>query len=46
VKFVFDKIDLQNPAKKYLFCIKLVKEKYNCELPLLTLGDLHDYIIE
>ncbi|KAL5672671.1 hypothetical protein ACJX0J_016977, partial [Zea mays] len=28
VKFVFNKIDVQNPDKKYSFCIKLAGERY------------------
>uniref|UniRef100_A0A0A9G7D3 Kinetochore protein SPC25 n=1 Tax=Arundo donax TaxID=35708 RepID=A0A0A9G7D3_ARUDO len=29
VKFVFNKIDMQNPDKECTFCIKLTKERYN-----------------
>ncbi|KAF8725636.1 hypothetical protein HU200_020178 [Digitaria exilis] len=29
VKFVFNKIDLQNPEKEYSFCINFDKDKYN-----------------
>lgn len=34
VKFVFNKIDMQSPDKEYSFCIKLTKERYNCELQI------------
>jgi kinetochore protein Spc25 len=29
VKFVFSKIDIQNPDNEYSFCIKLNKDRYN-----------------
>lgn len=29
---MFNKIDVQSPEKEYSFCVKLVEERYICEL--------------
>ena len=47
VRFVFSKIDMQSPDKEYSFCIKLIDERYICELQVSQLhlpilfSDLH-----
>ncbi|CAL4896091.1 unnamed protein product [Urochloa decumbens] len=43
VKFVFDKIDPQNPEKEYSFCINLDKDRYNlleCDLRIRDIEEL------